>query len=70
VQVTRCAFEATVLKGVSIVEIIIVVLICIALVWIGGVFYSVRRGMNEVIRGLNVIDDRLERLERERNQGD
>ena len=49
-------------------EIIIVVLICIALVWIGGVFYWVRRGMNEVIRGLNVIDDRLERLERERNQ--
>jgi hypothetical protein len=52
------------------VEIIIVVLICIALVWIGGVFYSVRRGMNEVIRGLNVIDDRLERLERGRNQAD
>ena len=32
-------------------EIITVALICIALVWIGGVFYSVRRGMNEVIRG-------------------
>ena len=51
-------------------EIIIIVLICIALVWIGGVFYSVRRGMNEVIRGLNVIDGRLERLERERKQVD
>jgi hypothetical protein len=52
------------------VEIIIIALICIALVWIGGVFYSVRRGMNEVIRGLNVIDDRLERWEREPNRVD
>ena len=52
-------------------EIIIVVLVCDrARVAFGGVFYSVRRGMNEVIRGLNVIDDRLERLERERNQVD
>jgi len=52
------------------VELIIIVLICIALVWIGGVFYSVRRGMDEVIRGLNVIEGRLERLERERRQAD
>lgn len=51
-------------------ELIIIVLICIALVWIGGVFYSVRRGTNEVIRGLNVIEGRLERLERERHQAD
>jgi len=52
------------------VELIIIVLICIALVWIGGVFYSVRCGMNEVIRGLNVIEGRLERLERERHEVD
>jgi hypothetical protein len=62
-------FAATA-SGGYLVEIIIICLICIALVWIGGVFYSVRRGMNEVIRGLNVIDDRLVRLERERNQVD
>lgn len=64
----RSTFAATDVRGVCVVEIIIIVLICIALVWIGGVFYSVRRGMNEVIRGLDVIDDRLERLEHERNR--
>jgi hypothetical protein len=43
--------------------IIIIFLMCVALVWIGGIFYAMRKGLNEIISGLSSIDERLARLE-------
>ena len=43
--------------------IFVVVLMCILLVWIGRIFYVVHKGMNEIIKGLSSIDDRLAHLE-------
>ena len=45
------------------VEFIIIGLPCVLLVWIGSIFYAVRKGMNEIIAGLISIDARLARLE-------
>ena len=38
-------------------------LLCVALVWLGGIFYAMRKGLNELITGLASIDQRLARLE-------
>ena len=35
----------------------------IALVWIGRIFYALRKGLNEIIIGLTSIDERLARIE-------
>jgi hypothetical protein len=40
-----------------------VFLMCVALVWLGGIFYAMRKGLNELISGLSSIDQRLARLE-------
>ena len=42
---------------------IAVFLMCVALVWLGGIFYAMRKGLNELITGLESIDQRLARLE-------
>jgi hypothetical protein len=42
---------------------IAVFLMCVALVWLGGIFYAMRKGLNELITGLASIDQRLARLE-------
>lgn len=44
-------------------DIVAWVLIGIALVYLGAVFYGMRRGMNEIITGLSSIDQRLAHLE-------
>ena len=40
-----------------------VFLMCVALVWLGGIFYAMRKGLNELISGLSSVDQRLARLE-------
>ena len=44
-------------------DIVAWVLIGTALVYLGAVFYAMRRGMNEIITGLSSIDQRLAHLE-------
>ena len=44
-------------------DIVAWVLIGTALVYLGAVFYALRRGMNEIITGLTSIDQRLAHLE-------
>ena len=44
-------------------EAIIVVLLCVLLVWIGGIFFALRKGLNEIITGLRSIDERLARFD-------
>lgn len=44
-------------------DIIVIVVLCTALVWIGRIFYALQKGLNEIITGLNSIDERLARLE-------
>ena len=44
-------------------DIVAWVLIGTALVYLGAVFYGMRRGMNEIITGLASIDRRLAHLE-------
>jgi len=45
------------------VDIFLYGLIGIALVYLGAVFYGMRKGMNEIITGLSSIDQRLAHLE-------
>lgn len=45
--------------------ITVFVLMCVVLVWLGGIFYAMRRGLNELITGLSSIDQRLARLEKQ-----
>jgi len=45
------------------VDIVAWGLIGIGLVYLGAVFYGMRRGMNEIITGLESIDRRLAHLE-------
>ena len=44
-------------------DIVVYVLLGTALVYLGAVFYSMRRGLNEIIAGLSSIDQRLAHLE-------
>jgi hypothetical protein len=45
------------------VDIIAWGLMAIALVYLGAVFYGMRKGMNEIITGLSSIDQRLAHIE-------
>ena len=42
-------------------EVIIIVLMCVLLLWIGRIFYAIQKGLNEIIVGLTSIDERLSR---------
>ncbi len=44
-------------------EILGLVGLAIAILWIGRIFYILQRGLNEIIAGLSSIDQRLTRLE-------
>jgi len=49
--------------------ILIIVLLGTAPVWIGGIYFALRKGLNEIINGLNSIDGRLARIEATRPGG-
>ena len=53
------------MEGIIITDIIIIVLMGVMLYWIGGIYNSVRNGINEIVKGLNSIDERVAGLERE-----
>ena len=42
---------------------VIIFQMCVALLWLGGIFYAMYKGLNELIAGLSSIDQRLVRLE-------
>jgi len=44
-------------------EILGLVGLAIAILWIGRIFYILQKGLNEIISGLTSIDQRLTRLE-------
>ena len=45
-------------------DLLLCVLLCVLLFWIGRIFYTIQKGFNEIIAGLTAIDERLARLER------
>jgi hypothetical protein len=47
-----------------VVDLLLCVLLCVLLYWIGRIFYTMQKGLNEIIAGLSAIDERLARLER------
>jgi hypothetical protein len=47
-----------------IIGLIIIFQICVALYWIGGIYFTMHKGMDEIIKGLNSMDQRLCNLER------
>ena len=46
-----------------LVYLVVTIIALIALVWIGRIFYALRKGLNEIIIGLTSIDERLARIE-------
>ncbi|UCH93768.1 MAG: hypothetical protein JSV88_26350 [Candidatus Aminicenantes bacterium] len=48
---------------ITVIWIIILILLFWILYWIGGLYYTIRKGMNEIIKGLATIDERLQRIE-------
>jgi hypothetical protein len=64
-QLNAPTFDATDERRVTLVLVYLVVTIIalIALVWIGRIFYALRKGLNEIIIGLTSIDERLARIE-------
>ncbi len=44
-------------------EIIGLVGLAIAILWLGRIFYILQKGLNEIITGLTSIDQRLTRVE-------
>jgi hypothetical protein len=44
-------------------DVVVWVLLGTGLVWIGAIYYSLRRGLNEIIAGLTSVDERLARME-------
>jgi hypothetical protein len=47
-----------------ILELIILIAI---LVFVGGITYILKRGFNEIIKGLESIDERLKKIEEKKN---
>ena len=58
----RGAFGATDGRW-TVFEILGLVGLAIAILWIGRIFYILQKGLNEIISGLTSIDQRLTRLE-------
>jgi len=44
--------------------VIEIILQAVILFWIGGIYYAMRKGLNEIIEGLRSIDERLSKLEK------
>ena len=44
-------------------DIIIVVILAVALIWMGKVFYLLQRGFNELMTAMNSLDERLQKIE-------
>jgi hypothetical protein len=54
---------ATTNQGGSLVDVVTWVLLGTLAVYVGAVFYGMRKGMGEIITALESIDQRLARLE-------
>ncbi len=54
------AWNRTNQQGETVVTgIVIIILLCVMLFWLVGLFYSVQKGLNEIIKGLSVIHEQL-----------
>ena len=47
----------------TVLGIVIVGELLLLLYWIGGIFYGIQKGFNQVLKGLESIDARLRQLE-------
>jgi hypothetical protein len=47
---------------VSYGEIVLIVMLSILIILVGGVYFTLRRGFNEIIEALESLDERLSRL--------
>ena len=47
---------------VSYGEIVLIVMLAILITLVGGVYFTLRRGFNEIIKALESLDERLSRL--------
>ncbi len=41
-----------------------IILQAVLLFWVGGIFFALRNGLNEIIKGLSSLDERLAKLEK------
>jgi hypothetical protein len=46
-----------------VLEILGLVGLAVAILWLGRIFYILQKGLNEIITGLTSIDERLTRVE-------
>jgi hypothetical protein len=46
-----------------VLEILGLVGLAVAILWLGRIFYILQKGLNEIISGLSSIDQRLTRVE-------
>ena len=49
--------------GGVVLEILGLVGLAVAILWLGRIFYILQKGLNELISGISSIDQRLGRLE-------
>lgn len=47
---------------VSYGEIVLIVMLAIVIILVGGIYFALRRGFNEIIEALESLDERLSRL--------
>lgn len=48
--------------------VVAVLLLAAILFWVGMVFFILQKGLNEIVKGLCALDERLSRLERRDRQ--
>ena len=44
----------------------VLAMLLILLYWVGAIFYAIQKGFNQIIKGLESIDERLSHLEGKR----
>lgn len=49
-----------------VLGVIIVGQLLLLLYWMGGIFYGIQKGFNQVLKGLESIDARLSRLDKDK----
>jgi hypothetical protein len=45
-------------------DITAAILLAIAIYWIAKIFYILQKSLNEIMKGLNSVDERLSKIER------
>ncbi len=51
---------------IDVALILTVALLLMMLFWMGALFYAIQKGFNQVVKGLESLDDRLKHLEQKK----